>query len=198
MPIISIDAAGPFKMGSTMFYLVYCIDHFSKFLWMGKVPNKKPIHLFNFMFDRIFTKFGIPSESILSDNGMDVNSKLTNMMLQKLGVHRKFSSVYHAQGNAVNERSHGTINDIFKRVLATNKDQNINDLIKSTEFAYNNSIHSSTKPEPAWIMYGFHPNTAVFHHRLPDQKHPTAEEDRLHKRIETFQEVYKNLQNAQA
>ena len=99
MQTISIDAAGPFKTGSTIFYLVYCIDHFSKFLWMGKVPNKKPIHLFNFMFDRIFTKFGIPSDSIISDNGMDVNSKLTNMMLQKMGVHRYFSSVYHAQGN---------------------------------------------------------------------------------------------------
>lgn len=89
MEILSADLQGPLKTSSGTVYLAYVMDLFSRLIWVGVLKNKNPKLLFEFMMERIFTKHGM-MKILLNDPGTDSTSKLTNMLLKRLGGEKKY------------------------------------------------------------------------------------------------------------
>ena len=60
--------------------------------------------------------FGTPRR-ILSDRGREFISSIWTKLLRCLGVQQVLISPYHPEGNAINERSHRTLNNMLRACL---------------------------------------------------------------------------------
>ena len=61
---------------------------------------------------------GIPSSSrLLSDRGREFVGEVWGKLLRSLGIQRVLTSLYHPEGNAINERSHRTLNNMLRARL---------------------------------------------------------------------------------
>ena len=198
MDILSADLQGPLKTSSGNVYLAYVMDLFSRYCWIGVLKNRTPKLLFEFLMDRIFTRHGTMN-TLLSDQGTDINSKLHNLLLQRLGVRRRITSTYCPQSDAANERVHKTINDIIKRSAdpTTGKsEKDLKEIVRIAELAYNTTPHSSTKLSPYFIQFGRNPSIDYFYPQ--SHQHQQLPQDQLHQKMELYMEIKKRLQATQA
>ena len=60
--------------------------------------------------------FGTPRQ-LLSDRGREFVSKIWTKLLHSLGIQRVLTSPYHPEGNAINEQSHRTLNNMLRARL---------------------------------------------------------------------------------
>ena len=60
--------------------------------------------------------FGTP-RLVLSDSGREFISEIWAKLLRSLGIQRILTSPYHPEGNAINERSHSTLNNMLRARL---------------------------------------------------------------------------------
>ena len=60
--------------------------------------------------------FGTPRR-LLSDRGREFISSIWTKLLCSLGVQQVLTSPYHPEGNAINERSHRTLNNMLRTHL---------------------------------------------------------------------------------
>ena len=91
--------------------------------------------------------------TILSDNGLQFCSKLSQAVYQLLGVYKLDTSSYHPKCNGGVER----VNHTMAQMLATvvNERQDDWDLhLPHVEFAYNNSVSAATGPAPNEVHMG--------------------------------------------
>ena len=80
---------------------------------------------------------------------------LTNLM----GINHKLTTAYHPQGNSQTEQ----INQIIKQYLQhyINYEQNNQAIfLPMAQFAFNNTVHTTTRETPFYINYGYHPSIA--------------------------------------
>ena len=60
--------------------------------------------------------FGTPRR-FLSDRGREFISEIWTKLLRSLGIQQALTSPYHPEGNAINERSHRTLNNMLRARL---------------------------------------------------------------------------------
>ena len=60
--------------------------------------------------------FGTPRR-LLSDCGREFISSIWTKLLRSLGIQQVLTSPYHPEGNAINERSHRTLNNMLRACL---------------------------------------------------------------------------------
>jgi transposase InsO family protein len=87
------------------------------------------------------------------------------------------STIYHPQTNGQIER----VNQILKqylRCIVNYQQDDWTNLLPLAEFAYNNTLHSSTKQTPFFSNYGHHPRAEPF--QIKDVGSPTAEDLTTH------------------
>ena len=96
--------------------------------------------------------WGCP-RTILSDNGLQFCSKLSQAVYQLLGVHKLATSSYHPNCNEGVERINHTMTQMLAMVV--NERQADWDLhLPHVEFAYNNSVSAATGPAPNEVHMG--------------------------------------------
>ena len=96
--------------------------------------------------------WGCP-RTILSDNGLQVCSKLSKAVYQTLGVRKLATSSYHPNGNEGVERVNHTMALLLSMVV--NEQQDDSDLrLPHVEFAYNNSVRAATSLAPTEVHMG--------------------------------------------
>jgi hypothetical protein len=124
-------------------------------------------------------------EDITSDRGPQFISHFWKQFLQILGTSLNLSSAYHPQTDGQIER----VNQIFEQYLQcaiSYQQDDWVDFFPLAEFAYNNSLHASTKVSPFFANYGFHPRFSL---SIPASSvNPFAEA-----RARTLQEVHHDL-----
>jgi hypothetical protein len=84
---------------------------------------------------------------VLSDNGSQFTSKLFQRVAQIMKVTQLFSSAYHPSTNGQVERSNSTIPDKPRRYVDEEQNDG-DDFVPPTTFAYNSQFHSSTGFSP--------------------------------------------------
>ena len=93
------------------------------------------------------------TRTILSDNGLQFCSKLSQAAYQLLGVHKLATSSYHPNCNEGVERVNHTMTQMLAMVV--NERQGDWDLcLPHVEFAYNNSVSAATGLAPNEIRMG--------------------------------------------
>ena len=103
----------------------------------------------------VFRLHGL-SKSIVSDRDPRFTAQLYRGIFKRLGVRLCFSTPNHPQSDGQTERAHRTIEQILRSVV-NHRQNNWEDLLPMSEFAYNNMIQASTGETAFFLNSGRHP-----------------------------------------
>ena len=153
---IGIDFMGPFKetrRGNK--YVILAADHYVKYL-EGRATTSFTAEITGqFIFEDIVCRHG-PVEQILSDKGVNFESKLIKHLSILCGTEKLHSSNYHPEGNGAIERVNKSIKPYLAKMV--NDDQDDWDLYLPMAIStYNNSFHSTIKMSPYEALYARKP-----------------------------------------
>ena len=152
---VSVDYLGPLPAtprGNT--YILLFTDRFSRRADMFPVTAAEftPEGTADILMNQYIPLWGCP-RTILSDNGLQFCSKLSQAVYQLLGEHKLATSSYHPKCNGGVER----VNHIMAQMLAmvVNERQDDWDLhLPHVEFAYNNAVSAATGLAPNEVHMG--------------------------------------------
>ena len=103
---------------------------------------------------QVFKHHGMPS-SIVSDQDPRMTSLFWRGMFENLGTKLNFSSAYHPKTNGQSKVSNSIVLDLLKiyvgKVAQANQWEKYLPLV---QYAYNNTIHSSTSKTPFEVIEG--------------------------------------------
>jgi hypothetical protein len=136
------------------------VDRFSKmahFIPCHKSDNAS--HVADLFFTEIIRLHGVPNTIIL-DRDAKFLSHFWRTLWSKLGTKLLFSITCHPQTDGQTEVVNRTLSTILRAVLKTNL-KLWEECLPHIEFAYNRSIHSTTKVSPFQVVYGFNPRAPI-------------------------------------
>jgi hypothetical protein len=110
--------------------------------------------------DHIYRYHGQP-EDIVFDWGPQFISKFWKGFFEILRVKVNRSSGYHTESDGQTERVNQILEQ-YLRCMINHQQDNWTDLLPLAEFAYNNTLHSSSKQIPFFSNYGCHPRVDPF------------------------------------
>ena len=85
--------------------------------------------------------FGTPHR-LLSDRGCEFVGEIWGKLMRSLGVQRMLTSPYHPEGNAINERSHRTMNNMLRaRLLEGTSSKARGEKVPGIMLALNAMVH---------------------------------------------------------
>jgi len=105
--------------------------------------------------DNVWKLHGLP-ESIVSDRGPQFVAGLMKELNKMLGIKSKLSTAFHPQTNRQTERVNQELEQ-YLRMFIDHRQEQWPEWFGTTEFAYNNKAHSSTKTLPFKANYGQDP-----------------------------------------
>jgi hypothetical protein len=105
--------------------------------------------------DNVFRLHGTPEESI-SDRGTTFVSEFFQELARLLDVKLRPSTAYHPQTDGQTERVNAILEQ-YVRGYCNYQQDNWSELLTMAEFAYNNTVPSSTQLSPFFANYGFNP-----------------------------------------
>ena len=128
-------------------YLLYLIDHFSKYSWRYLLTNKKSETIFKLIKDN-FEKNGFP-EQFCTDNGKKSTNKKLKTFLDKNNVKFIRGRAFNPRSQGKVERLHRTIKNklLCKKFDETNK-FNLVLSLNNIMFTYNNTIQLTINSKP--------------------------------------------------
>ena len=112
----------------------------------------------NLVMREVF-KHGLPND-IVSDRGSQFTSKFWKHLLEILKISSKLSSSYHPQTDGQTEQTNQRLEQYLQCFINYQQDDWV-DFLHMAEFAYKNSIHSSTGYSPFFANTGYHPRWMV-------------------------------------
>ncbi|MCO5560758.1 hypothetical protein L7F22_014378 [Adiantum nelumboides] len=126
------------------------IDRFNKQAHFVPVKKTaKPDHLARLFVAQIFRLHGMP-ETIVSDRDPRFTSLFLKVIWANIGTRLQFSSSFHPQTDGQSEIANSVV---LKSYISDQKTQ-WERYLPLVEFAYNNTIHSSTGKAPFEIVEG--------------------------------------------
>lgn len=191
---ISMDAIIKLPVSNGYDAIMVFVDRFSKQAHF--VPYKEKgfdaPELAKMFRQNIVRLHGLPTD-IVSDRGTIFNSQFWKAFLQGLSTKPNFSTAFHPQTDGQTERVNQVLEQYLRHYIKHDQ-SNWSDMLDLAEFAYNNSVHASTKFTPFQVNYGFHPFDPS---TPPDCKVPAASSTLEHLKT-IHSQLIKNLQLAQA
>ena len=131
------------------------VDRFSKQAHF--IPVKKTIkahHMAKLFISQIFKYHGLPT-SIVSDRDFRMTSLFWRGLFENLGTRLNFSLAYHPQTDGQSEIVNSTILDLLKcYVNEVDQRNQWEKYLPLLEYAYNNTVHSSTGKTPFEVIEG--------------------------------------------
>lgn len=138
------------------------------------------------VFDNIFKNFGIPLK-IIFDRGPQFISNFWKRFLELLGSRRALSSGYHPETDGQTENINQTVQQYLRMFISYRQDD-WTKWLGLVEFAYNNSVHASTRVSPFYATFGRHPHFDV---NMPTYTEVPAAE----KQAELIQKIHTELKS---
>ena len=128
-------------------------DQFSKWYEAVALPNQEAKTVAKAVVEHWMVRFGCPV-NLHSDQGSKFMSKLFRSLCNELGIQRTSTTSYHPQGNEIVERTNRTIEECLCKYIGQYQQEWTNFLPLVT-MAYQSSIHSVTRYNPAFVLLGF-------------------------------------------
>ncbi|MCO5593713.1 hypothetical protein L7F22_047730 [Adiantum nelumboides] len=129
------------------------IDRFNKQAHFVPVKKTvKPNNLARLFVAQIFRLHGMP-ETIVSDRDPRFTSLFWKAIWENIGTRLQFSSSFHPQTDGQSTIANSVVLDLLKSYISDQKTQ-WERYLPLVEFAYNNTIHSSTGKAPFEIVEG--------------------------------------------
>ena len=157
--ILHMDFWGPVRTPSASGnrYVIVLTDNLSKYVIAQALPDCTAKSAAQFLIDRFILLHGAP-ERLITDNGTHFNNHLLRAITSSMNIPHAFSASYHPQTNGQVERFNAT----FAAQLAKYCDLERTDwdvYLPSIVYAYNTSVHSTTKFTPYELAFGRRPKS---------------------------------------
>nr|XP_023924870.1 uncharacterized protein LOC112036287 [Quercus suber] len=148
-----LDILGPFSRatGNRRFVIV-AVDYFTKWAEAEALANIRDTDVKRFVWKNIVTRFGVP-ESLISDNGLQFDSKAFRIFCKDLGIKNKYSTLAYPQSNGLAEATNKVILNGLKRRLDGAKGGWAKEL-PNVLWAYRTTPRRSTGESPFSLTYG--------------------------------------------
>lgn len=111
--------------------------------------------LASLLFDGVFSQYGFPTD-ITSDRGAVFTSNYWSQLCYHMRIKRNLSTAYHPQTDGQTEVQNRTL-EMYLRLYCNYRQDDWVDWLPYAEFAYNNSVQSSTGETPFYVLMGYHP-----------------------------------------
>ena len=122
------------------------------------LPCRKDIdspELTRMFFEHVICKHGVPDNNI-TDRGTQFTSRCWARVCSNLSINHRLSTAFHPQTDGQTERKNQTMEQ-YLRAFCNYELDNWVELLPLAEFAYNNSLHASTRMTPFWALYHRNP-----------------------------------------
>ena len=113
---LSIDIVGPLPPDHRHEFLIVFVDCYSKYTILVPSSNHTANTVSEALMRHVIPYIGTPRR-LLSDRGREFISAIWTKLLRSLGIQQVLTSPYHPEGNAINERSHRTLNNMLRARL---------------------------------------------------------------------------------
>lgn len=133
-------------------YVLVVEDYFTKFVNLYALYNQTAQSVAQCLFEDYVLVHGIP-EMVHSDQGRQFEAEIVQRLCQLLGIKKTRTTPYNPKSDGMVERFNRTLIDqLAKSLLACGGEWD--DYLKQVAFAYNTSVHSSTKYTPYFLCHG--------------------------------------------
>ena len=95
---------------------------------------------------------GLPSV-ITTDQGREFHNQLNSHLTEMFGIDHRMTTPYHPQANGLDERYNQTLVNAVAKFAQESRDT-WDERIGEVVYAYNTSVHESTKHTPFEVMFG--------------------------------------------
>ena len=113
---LSIDIVGPLPADHRQEFLIVFVDCYSRYTILVPSSNHTANTVSEALLRHVVPCFGTPRR-LLSDRGREFVGEIWGKLLSSLRIQRVLTSPYHPQGNAINEHSHWTLNNMLRARL---------------------------------------------------------------------------------
>ena len=113
---LSIDIVGSLPPDHRHEFLIVFVDCFSKYTILVPSSNHTANTISEALMLHVIPYFGT-HRRLLSDRGREFISAIWTKLLRSLRIQHVLTSSYHPEGNAINERSHRTLNNMLRARL---------------------------------------------------------------------------------
>jgi len=122
------------------------------------LPCRKDIdslELAHMFFEHVICNHGVPN-NIVTDRGTQFTSRFWTRVCSHMSIDHRLSTAFHPQTDSQTEWQNQTMEQ-YLRAFSNYEQDNWVELLPQAEFAYNNSVHASTRMTPFWAMYHRNP-----------------------------------------
>ena len=137
-------------MGNRRFVVV-AADYFTKWAEAEALANIQDVDVKKFVWKNLITRFGVPN-SLVSDNGLQFDSKAFHEFCSDLGIKNKYSTPTYPQSNGQAEAVNKTILNGLKKILDGAKGGCAEEL-PNVVWAYRTTQKRSTGETPFSLTY---------------------------------------------
>ena len=137
-------------MGNQRFVLV-AVDYFTKWVEAEALANIQDVDVKKFVWRNIVTRFGVP-KSLVSDNGLQFDSRAFREFCSDLGIKNKYSTPAYPQSNGQTEATNKAIMNGLKKILEGTKGRWAEEL-PNVLWAYRTTPRRSTGKTPFSLTY---------------------------------------------
>jgi hypothetical protein len=117
------------------------------------LPCRKDIdspELARMFFEHVICKHGIP-DNIITDRGPQFTSLFWDRVCSHLSIDHRLSTAFYPQTDGQTDRQNQTMEQ-YLCAFCNYEQDNWVELLPLAEFAYNNSMHASTRMTPFWAV----------------------------------------------
>jgi len=175
-------------------------DHFTKYAVAVPTSNQRARTVAKALWENFIVHYGVP-DRLLSDQGLDFESKTIREFCEITGIKKVRTTPYHPRGNPV-ERFNRTLLQILGTLSGQEK-MHWKDHVKPLVHAYNSTKNDVTGYSPYELMFGRQPRLPIdLAFGLPvnsqNKSHSQYVSDLKHRLEESFKIATSNAQkNAQ-
>ena len=113
---LSTDIVGPLPWDHRQEFLIVFVDCYSKYTIFVPSSNHTANTVSEALLRHVIPYLGTPRR-LISDRGREFISDIWTKLLRSLGNQQILTSPYHPEGNAINEQSHRTLNNMLHAPL---------------------------------------------------------------------------------
>ena len=192
---IAMDFVGPLpKSASGHDMILVIIDRLTKMArFIATYSTTTSKNIAELFLQEVFRHHGLPL-SIVSDRDPRFTAKFWQALQKALGVKLLMSTAEHPQTDGQAEATVKTIQKMLRPFVFQGQDWK--ELLPTLEFAYNDTIQSSTGQTPFYINYGYHP-TGVTRHESVNNPHAEDQVQYLLRLQEAARDAINDAQQVQ-
>ncbi|XP_015169360.1 uncharacterized protein [Solanum tuberosum] len=113
-----MDVIGPIEPAASNGhrFILFAIDYFTKWVEAASYKSVTKKVVADFFHNNLICRFGVP-ESIITDNGANLNSHLMREICEQFKITHRNSTAYRPQMNGAVEAANKNINKILRKMI---------------------------------------------------------------------------------